>query len=357
MPENEPSLSIPDCLRNIPILTDTAGLSEAEWLEYRRRGIGGSDVAAILGISPFRTARDIYFDKLNIVPAWDDDDNKTAFQIGHLLEGMVAGIFHDMTGYPVFQVQKMFHHPEHHHMIADIDYFAQMPDGSLALVEIKTTSFFAKDNWWAEYEEIVPPYYEAQGRHYMCVTGIDRIFFCCLLLGTNEVIIREQKRDAAYEDEMIYLERNFWENHVQAQVPPPYTEEGDLILDSAKKHFGLADRNASVITFDTETSAKVQRYLELKETKENSDTYSRQLKKDMDRLKAMIIADMGKSCTAFCESGGIRYAVTANPVRKPEVNKDNLLLLKMQYPDLYEQFVTVSEYRKLNIKAASEEAA
>ena len=43
-------------------LVDTSNLSNEEWLSYRRRGIGGSDAAAILGISPWRTARDLYYD-------------------------------------------------------------------------------------------------------------------------------------------------------------------------------------------------------------------------------------------------------------------------------------------------------
>ena len=48
------------------VLTETESLSREQWLEYRRLGIGGSDVAAIIGISPFRTARDVYYDKLGI---------------------------------------------------------------------------------------------------------------------------------------------------------------------------------------------------------------------------------------------------------------------------------------------------
>ena len=42
------------------VLTETESLSREQWLEYRRLGIGGSDVAAITGISPFRTARDVF---------------------------------------------------------------------------------------------------------------------------------------------------------------------------------------------------------------------------------------------------------------------------------------------------------
>ena len=53
---------MPEHIRREPkVLVSTENLTEQEWLAYRRRGIGGSDVAAILGISPFRTARDYNF--------------------------------------------------------------------------------------------------------------------------------------------------------------------------------------------------------------------------------------------------------------------------------------------------------
>lgn len=79
------------------ILVETAGLSEEKWLAYRRKGIGGSDVAALLGISPWRTARDLYFDKLNIVAVEDNEDNWVALEMGHLLEPLVAKIFQHRT--------------------------------------------------------------------------------------------------------------------------------------------------------------------------------------------------------------------------------------------------------------------
>lgn len=86
------------------ILVETAGLSEEKWLAYRRKGIGGSDVAALLGISPWRTARDLYFDKLNIVAVEDNEDNWVALEMGHLLEPLVAKIFQHRTGYKVYQI-------------------------------------------------------------------------------------------------------------------------------------------------------------------------------------------------------------------------------------------------------------
>ena len=81
----------------------TEGLSRKEWLDYRRQGIGGSDAAAVLGISPWRTARDLYYDKLNIATA-DDDENWVAKAVGQLLEPLVAKVFERQTGLRVHRM-------------------------------------------------------------------------------------------------------------------------------------------------------------------------------------------------------------------------------------------------------------
>lgn len=154
------------------VLVDTADLPEEEWLEYRRRGIGGSDAAAILGVSPFATARDLYYDKLKVVSYEDGESNWVQKKVGHLLEDLVAEIFHVKTGFEIYQVKKMFYHPVYTYMLADIDYFIRLPNGKTAILEIKTTNYNAKDHWWCDGQEIVPVNYEIQGRHYMCVMNM-----------------------------------------------------------------------------------------------------------------------------------------------------------------------------------------
>ena len=117
--------------RNDPlVLVDTENLTREEWLDWRRKGIGGSDVACIIGISPFRTARDIYYDKLNIAAVEENEGNWVAMEMGHLLEDLVAKIFERKTGLKIYQVKKMFQHPRFPFMLADVDYFITMPDGS-----------------------------------------------------------------------------------------------------------------------------------------------------------------------------------------------------------------------------------
>ena len=90
------------------VITSTAGLPREEWLAYRKTGIGGSEVAAVFGISPFGTSRDVYYDKLNIVSAFDDEANKYQKKIVTLREYVVAEIFAEVTCYRVFKIHNFF---------------------------------------------------------------------------------------------------------------------------------------------------------------------------------------------------------------------------------------------------------
>ena len=123
------------------VLVDTENLTEEEWLSWRRKGIGGSDVAAIMGQSPFCTKRDLYYDKIGVKPVIDEEDNWVAKEVGHRLEELVAQIFSKKTGLTVFAVRKMFQHPRYPFMLADVNYFVEMPDGTLAILECKTSNY------------------------------------------------------------------------------------------------------------------------------------------------------------------------------------------------------------------------
>lgn len=340
------------------VLVDTADLPEKEWLEYRRRGLGGSDAAAVLGVSPFATARDLYYDKTKQISYGDDEANWVAKKMGHLLEDLVAEIFHEKTGYRIYQIKKMFTHPIYTHMLADIDYFVELPDGTTAILEIKTTNYNAKDHWWYNGQKIVPINYEIQGRHYMCVMNLDRVYYCCLY-GNNEdeAIIRHIDRDLDYESELIALEQHFWQNNVLAQVPPPYTEDGDLIIESARRHFGPADETAPAVLLGAQMSASVQRFLELQAKKSALNADINRISAEMKRLQGRVIAEMGNSCTATCSIGENPYLITYNPVRKSSIVKEQLARLEEQHPDIYNEFVTVTESRRFYVKKDGSEAA
>ena len=339
------------------VLVDTNNLPRNEWLEWRKQGIGGSDVAAILGISPFRTARDLYYDKLGIAVE-NDESNWVGMEMGNLLEPLVARIFEKKTGLKVYQRKAMFQHPEHPWMLADLDYLVDLPDGTTAILEIKTTNYNAQGNWWYNGAEIVPSYYETQGRHYMAVMNIDRCYFCCLYGNTeDEAIIRHIDRDADYEAELITLEEVFWNENVLAHVPPAYTEDGDLILESLRRQRGPSEKEAPELEMTPPQGTLVKRYLELQQQMDAVTSETDELDKEMKRVKALIIEMMGNSSKATYEDAGGTVTVTYNPVRKTGISKDNLIRLKEVHPEIYSEYVTVSESRRFNIRQSKADAA
>lgn len=340
------------------VITSTVGLPREEWLAFRKSGIGGSEVAAVFGISPFGTARDVYYDKLNIASAFDDEANKYQKKIGNLLEDVVAEMFSEVTGYPVFKIQKMFRSREHYFMLADVDFFVQLPDGSFAILECKTTSPDATEKWWNGNEPTIPLNYQFQGRQYMSVMHIGKVFYACLHGNSeNYLIIREMDRDLEIESEMIMVERDFWENHILPQIPPPYIEEGDLIIESVRRHYGYADPTAPVVMLNPRVQNCVSRFLELQQQKAEAEVSVKAIDGELQRMKGLIVAEMGVCCTAACSLEGVPYKVTYNPVRKSLVSKENLVRLQAQHPDIYEEYVTVSESRRFYVKEQRENAA
>ena len=340
------------------VVVSTDGIEREQWLAYRRTGIGGSDASAVLGESPFTTARDLYYDKLGIASANDDEDNWVQKEIGTLLEDLVAKIFHIKTGYRIYQIKKMYRHPVHTFMIADVDYFVELPDGRKAILEIKTTNYNSRHSWWDEGVEAIPLYYELQGRHYMAVMNMGRVYLCCLY-GNNEdeVIIRHIDRDMEYETELIALEEDFWVNHLLAKVPPPYTEDGDLVMESIRRHHGAADPDAQEIVLEGDCAANIARFADLQEVKKELDRRLKAANYKMSLIKGLVVDTMGKACLASCIVDGAPWQVTYKPVYTTGIDKDNLLRLKERHPDIYDEYVTVSESRRFYVKQKKKEAA
>ena len=248
------------------VLVDTADLSREEWLDYRRLGIGGSDAAAIMGLSPFATIRDLYFDKIGVTPVIEEEEeNWVAKEVGHRLEDLVAMIFAKKTGLEVFPVRKMFRHPLYPFMLADVDYFIRFPDGSIGILECKTCNYNAKDKWA---DDGIPENYVLQVRHYLAVMNMNKAYIACLYGNNeNEFVYRCLERDRMEEEELIEQEKYFWEEYVEKKIEPPYSGKPDLILASIRKYKGYADKSIPEISISSLESRSLEKYLKLSEEK------------------------------------------------------------------------------------------
>lgn len=333
-------------------LVSTAGMAEEDWLDWRRKGIGGSDSAAVMGCSPFCTTRDLYYDKRSIAPAIQEESNWVTLQVGHLLEPLVAEIFARQTGYRVYQIQMMYRHPLYPFMQADVDYFIETADGHHGILECKTSHPNNKGKWE---NDAIPYNYELQCRHYMAVMNLDFVWIACLFSNSeSDFVKRYIERDLDLEEELIRNEQHFWEDYVQAGVEPPYTEDGDLVLASLRKHYGPSDPGLPEIELDTSLGRDLLRYLQLKNLKRG---YEKDLNDADCRMKeaiAPILDQMGTAEKAVLRYNGVRYTVSYASRYRHSIKKEDLERLKREQPAIYDEFVTVSESRTCTIKAKEE---
>lgn len=332
------------------VVVDTESLTNQDWLGYRKMGIGGSDAAAIMGVSPFATARDLYYDKKELKPVnrYGDEDNWVAKEVGHRLEELVAEIFSKKTGIEVYPIHKMFRHPLHTFMLADVDYFSDLPDGRRAIVECKTTNYNCQDKWA---NGSVPPNYEFQVRHYMAVMNLDVAYIACLYGNNeNEFIIRKVERDIAEEQELIEQERYFWEEHVMKGMEPLYSEQPDLVLRSLKEHIGTADKKLPKIVLPEKDAKGLEKYLELAKRKSQLESEKKRIETEQKQLSIPVIEKLGKGCCAVLEAGNGRYTVTYNPAYRTAIKKDGVTKLQTLYPEIYDEFVTTTESRSFRVK-------
>lgn len=189
-------------------------MSHHEWLETRSAGIGGSDVAAILGLNKYRTPLSVYMDKVEEIEAVQEENEYMYW--GNVLEGVVADEFKKRTGYKVQKSNFMWQHPEHDFMLANVDRFIYSQEEGWGILECKTSSEYRKGEFDGE---VIPEEYLLQITHYLAVTGMQYAYLA-VLIGGNKFNYFRVDRDDELIEYLIELETKFWNEHVLAQNPP-----------------------------------------------------------------------------------------------------------------------------------------
>lgn len=332
------------------IIKSTENMTREEWLNDRRRGIGGSEASIVMGVSPWATKRDLYYDKIgkNPIKIDPEEDNWVAKQVGNRLEELVAMIFARKTGLEVYEDKNMYSHPFYPFMIADLDFVIVFPDGTKGILECKTCNYNSQFKWK---DNQVPINYEWQCRHYMAIKNCDVAYIACLY-GNNdsEFFIRRIDRDYELEEQLIQEEKNFWIDQVEARNEPPYEERPDLVLESIRRYAGTPDKTLPPINLDEADKALIERYLQLAERKSRLDAMRKKIEQEQKSLSIPFVEKMGKNCSAVLLSGNDRYRITYNPTSRKTVNKENIVKLENLYPEAYVDVVSESVSRTFRVK-------
>ncbi len=102
-------------------LIDTRKIEHADWLEVRKTGIGGSDAAAAVGLSPYKSQLELWMEKTNRdaeLPRPDPKDTTEPIYWGTMLEPIVAASYTQQTSNKVRKVNAVLRHPLFPFMLA-----------------------------------------------------------------------------------------------------------------------------------------------------------------------------------------------------------------------------------------------
>lgn len=306
-------------------LVSTLGMEKKEWLRFRKLGIGGSDAGAICGLNPYRTAMEIYHDKVS--DEVEEIPDNEAMRQGREFEDYVARRFMETTGKKVRRANAIFYHEKYPFMIADVD---RMVVGENAGLECKTASPYLADYWK---DGQIPIHYELQCHHYMAVMGAECWYIAVLIYG-REFKFYKIERDEAVIGNLIQIEKDFWENHVQKDILP--VPDGSKVADSviAQYYKDSVPERIPLTGFDE----KLRRRQELLMVMERMDTEKKRIEQELKLY-------MGEAELAENE----HYRVSWKSICSNHLDERRL---KEELPEIYEKYQKETTSRRFMIKVA-----
>ena len=288
-----------------------------QWLEERRKGIGGSDIAAVMGLSPWKTAYQVYQEKRKEVANWEGNE---ATDWGKRMEPAIRQWYSDTTGRSVRVPEKIITHSRYPFMLASIDGFTDDP---LRGLEIKTAR--SVKGWGEPGSNEIPDYYILQVQHYMTVTAFP-VFDVAVSIGGGSPVLYEVPEDRELQEMIIDACAAFWQRVVDGN-PPDAVSFSDAVArfgKSAAKGAVIASPGVCLDVADLRAVRDEKAALEAKE----------------EEIKGRLIAVLGDAGDTLVDAGGetlltYRLANGRKTFDAKAFEKD--------HPDIYQKYVKQSE--------------
>lgn len=284
-----------------------------EWIEARRAGIGGSDIAAIFGLSPWTSPLAVWHSKVSGQGARENP----AMEWGKRLEGAVSARYAE--AHPEFTVtgpREMIAHPEHPIALASADGLLLDSEdwNAVGLLEVKTTS-----QQWSS----LPLYYDAQVQWYM---GIYDLPFCdvaVLSQGRNYHEHRVEADERWFSVALIRAEK-WWQRHIVEGVEPEATA-----IDKGATFWPAEDESATVEVAEELAHRLASARRRLKEAEEAKDAAEAQLKQAM-----------GSAARATTPEGAKVASWTTTKRMTADVKR-----LEVEFPNVHQEILRESSSR------------
>ncbi|AKI96569.1 YqaJ viral recombinase family protein [Kosmotoga pacifica] len=305
-------------------------MTHEEWLKERQKGIGGSDAAAALGISRYKSKFRLFLEKTGKV---EQPEPTERMQIGiEVEEAIFQMVKKRLSDYALIHNNQFYRHNEYPWMVGNIDGDIYDPRiKEFGVLELKFVSPYMKKEW--EGEEI-PQEYIIQLQHYFIVTNRSWGYIAALI-GNEELLIKRVERDEELCKMIIDGEKNFWLNHVEKNIPPEIdgSEDAERLLNQL-----YPESYPEEIQLPPTAETLIEELNELKVQKKDLEE---EIRLRENQIKEML---------GEFESGRVsRYQVFWKTVIQKRLDSKKL---KNERPDLYEEYTKETQYRKFSIKEA-----
>lgn len=297
------------------------------WLEQRRTGIGGSDAAAVLGMSKWRTPLSVWLDKTG--QAIDAGETEP-MRWGTLLEPVIRQEYSNRTGRAVM-APGFLRHPRHGFMVANVDGVT----ADQRLVEIKTAR--TAEAWGEPGSDQVPDDYLIQVQHYLAVLEFS-VADIAVLIGGSDFRIYTVEADPELQEIMIGSEAAFWQSVVDHVPPAP------MSFADAQALYGRHATKDSVAVASQEVLDAIARLRRIRADQA-------MIQEAEEAEKAVIMAAMGGNDTLVDAAGKIvaTWKLSAAPKRLDGK------ALAAAHPDIYSDFLRNGEpSRRFLLKGESQ---
>ena len=320
-------------LRPARRLVPTKNLNREDWLKQRQQGIGASEAAAAVGLSPYQSQLELWMLKTGRMqpePEPSLEEVRSPLYWGQVLEPLVAHHYSQLTGHKVRRVNAILQHADEDKawMLANLDY-AVVKNDQVQILECKTAGEYGIHLW----KDGVPEYVQCQVQHQLAVTGKQAADVAVLLAGQSFKTFRIE-RDEILIQELIELERQFW-RWVETDTPPP--ADGSESAQKALQALFPED-NGTVLDWTEEASElPSERLTEINQAFDQLNQFKEQinqLKAREEACKQKLQQALGEATQANLKGGKITWK------RSKDAQVLDAKRLQEDLPQLYKDYLT-----------------
>ena len=311
---------------NINELTPTQ-----DWVDERKNYIGGSEVAAVLGLSQYSTPLQVWMKKKGLLPP---EEENPIMAFGHYFEPVMAAHFENITGLKTRKLSKPFVHKKHDFLRANIDrqVLASRSFGldSTAVLELKTTT----SQRMRALDGQPPEEWLYQIQHYLALTGYEVAFLQIYERDTchfHEPMLVTRDEDLIIDIESKLVE--WWQTYMldesedgEGRRPEPINGEDALILypeSDSGKVLEISPKAYGLYTELQEVRSKKSDHMEQEEFLKTK------LKDHLGTAERLVLA--GKNLVSWKSQTTNRFDVSA---------------FRREHPVFYKQFTKTQSTRR-----------